>query len=240
MRKTLRKTVRFLDHTMNWIETIICLILLLLALYCVYDSKMLYDSANGADLLRFKPGYEQEGTDDREILKDSMVAWLTIEDTNVDFPVMQGRTNDDFINTDPYGDYSLSGSIFLDYRNASDFSDPYSLIYGHHMDHGFMFGALDAFQKEEYLLSHQKATLTVGGKVYKYTILACLNANATDEEIFAPTDIDVKETLSFIKENASAIDRNFDKAVKGKKIVACSTCKFPDTPERTVIAGVLD
>ena len=240
MRKALRKTVRILDRTMNWIETVICLFLLLIALYCVYDAKLLYDNANDTSLLRYKPGYEHEEADDREILKECMVAWLTIKDTTIDYPVMQGETNDDFINTDPYGDYSLSGSIFLDFRNSPDFSDPYSLIYGHHMDHGYMFGALDRFMDEDYLLSHQEAELTVGDEVHRYTILACLDANATDDEIFAPAETDYEETVSFVKENAYVMSGDFASAVKGKKLLACSTCKFPDTPERTVIVGALD
>ncbi|MBR1845920.1 MAG: class B sortase, partial [Oscillospiraceae bacterium] len=63
---------------------------------------------------------------------------------------MQGETNGKYLNTDPYGEYSLSGSIFLDSRNAGDFSDSYSLVYGHHMADGMMFGALDAFFDEGY------------------------------------------------------------------------------------------
>ena len=240
MRKILKKTVRVLDSVMNVTEFVICLFLVLIALYCVWDAKLLYDSAGDTSLLRFKPGYEKDDTDGRQILKDSMVAWITIDDTSIDYPVMQGETNNDFINTDPYGDYSLSGSIFLDFRNSRDFSDPYSLIYGHHMDHGYMFGALDDFMDEKYFFSHQSGTLTVGKKVRKYTILAVMTAHATDDEIFAPTEIGTDRITGYIRGNASVIDPDFDEKIKGKKILACSTCKFPDTPERTVIAGVLD
>lgn len=43
-----------------------------------------------------------------------MVAWLTIDDTKIDYPVMQGKDNTEYLNKDPYGDYALAGSIFLD------------------------------------------------------------------------------------------------------------------------------
>lgn len=241
MRTALRKTVRILDRIMNAVEIVICLLLVLIALYCVWDAKLLYDGANDASLLRFKPGYEQEGEEDnRQILKESMAAWLTIDDTTIDYPVMYGKTNSDFINTDPYGDYSLSGSIFLDSRNNRNFSDSYNLIYGHHMDHGYMFGALDAFFKEEYFFSHQDGSLTVGKKVYRYRIMASLTANATDSEIFAPTETDRADVLSYVKRKATVIDPKFDSSVVGKKLLACSTCKFPDTPERTIVFGILE
>lgn len=241
MRTALRKTVRILDRMMDAVETVICLLLVLIALYCVWDAKLLYDGADDASLLRFKPGYEGEDTtDNRQILKDSMVAWLTIDDTTIDYPVMHGKTNSDFINTDPYGDYSLSGSIFLDSRNSRDFSNSYNLIYGHHMDHGYMFGALDSFFDEKYFLSHRNGTLTVGKKEYRYRIMASLTANATDSEIFAPTETDRAEVISYVKRKATVIDPGFDAAVTGKKLLACSTCKFPDTPERTIIIGTLE
>lgn len=45
---------------------------------------------------------------------------------------------------------SLAGSIFMDARNEDDFSDRYIIIYGHHMDNGFMFGDLDKFIDEDF------------------------------------------------------------------------------------------
>ena len=79
-----------------------------------------------------------------------MVGWIVVDDTNIDYPVMQGYDNSQYLNLDPYGEYSLSGSIFLDSRNSSDFTDPYSIIYGHHMEYGKMFGAIDDYLDDQY------------------------------------------------------------------------------------------
>ena len=62
-----------------------------------------------------------------------VVAWLTLEDTGVDYPVTQGKNNQKYINTSALGEFSLSGAIFADARNAPDFSDTLTILYGHNM-----------------------------------------------------------------------------------------------------------
>ena len=103
-----------------------------------------------------------------------MVGWLTVDGTSIDYPVMQGGNNLTFLNRNPYGEFSLSGSIFLDSRNSPDFSDEYSIIYGHHMAYGKLFGALDAFLDETYTSSHRSRTLLIGRDGQKSAGLRCL------------------------------------------------------------------
>ena len=66
-------------------------------------------------------------------LNKDVVGWITIFDTHISYPVVQGKDNQEYLNKDVFGKFSFSGSIFLDYRNACDFTDSYSIIYGHHM-----------------------------------------------------------------------------------------------------------
>lgn len=239
MRLWLKKAVRFLDRITNLAEIIICLFLMLISLYCLYDAKMLFDSANDSSLLRYKPGYEQTEEDDREILKEYFVAWLAVNDTGIDYPVMQGSSNDEFINMDPYGDYSLSGSIFLDYRNSKDFSDSYNLIYGHHMEHGFMFGALDKYTDIGFFQKHRNGTLVVRDKEYTYRICAVLESDATQAEIFAPTETDKEEVIDYVKENSIHFEEEFIELSEKSPILALSTCQSPSSIRRTVVVGVL-
>jgi len=212
-----------------------CITLFLIGLYALYDSYLVYQNANDTSLLKYKPGYE--GEEPEKPLKGNVVAWLTVDDTTIDYPVMQGETNTEYLNKDPFGEYSLSGSIFLDSRNASDFSDEYSMIYGHHMEGGLMFGALDAYLEEEYFDTHQTGTLVVGDRTYDIRVYAVVESEATNKAIFAPTEIDVGITLDYIKEHALFLDKNV--VTNDKKILAMSTCKYPDTAERTIVFWTL-
>ena len=142
----LRKILIFAHKSMDFGVAIISLLLFLICLYAMIDAYMVYEGANDSSILKFKPA-----TGSTEILRElseNAVAWLTVDDTRIDYPVMQGKTNGEYLNKDPYGNFSLSGSIFLDSRSSPNFSDEYAVIYGHHMDYGKMFGALDDFLNE--------------------------------------------------------------------------------------------
>lgn len=235
-KSTGRKIISFIDNMIDRAVFLVCLVLFLLGSYGLYDSYMVYKQATDNSILKYKPGYETDDAINKEIEKN-MVAWLTVDDTSIDYPVMQGKDNNEYLNKDPYGDYSLAGSIFLDSRNNRKFKDQYSLVYGHHMEQGMMFGALDDFLDEEYFNSHRSGSLIVGKKTYKIRIFAVLECEATEESIFAPTEND--NTLNYIKQHALFLD---DTALPkdNERLLGLSTCKYPDTVDRTLIFGVLD
>lgn len=228
------RVIRFLDRSTDTVLILFFLLLLLIGAYTMYDTVLIYDLAGGDDLRSFKPLVSdvQNGGWDMSALSDDVVAWLTVDNTTIDYPVMQGRDNNEYLNKDPFGKYSLSGSLFLDSRNASDFSDPYSLIYGHHMEYGKMFGALDSFLDKEYFDTHRTATLTVSDRIYSIKFFACLLADASVDEIFAPNE--KGGTLSYVRKNALIWYEP-----EGERLIALSTCRFPQTTERIIVFGVL-
>ena len=166
-------------------------------------------------------------------ITDGMVAWLTIDDTNIDYPVMQSDDNYRYLNENPYGEYSLSGSIFLDSRNDGSFGDPYSILYGHHMEYGKMFGALDDFLEPAYLNSHTHGELIVGRngeKRYQLRVFAAVRVNVFEEsDIFEP---DVKDIRGIIRKHAITLR---DMPEEGKKILALSTCTEPVSRNRLIV-----
>lgn len=233
-RRLSLRILRFVDNTVDRCLMLFFLILLLIGGYGLYDSYLVYTDAMDDSILKYKPGYESDEPIEKEIIKEDMVAWLTMDNTKIDYPVMQGEENTDYLDTDPFGDYSLSGSIFLDSRNSRDFSDPYSLVYGHHMEHDMMFGALDAYLDEEFFRENHSGTLTVGKTEYALDIFAVVEADGTTKEIFAPTEIEPEVTLEYALGHYLYLD---DGRIpeEGERMVALSTCKYPDTAERTIV-----
>lgn len=165
---------------------IVLIVILLIVCYCMYDNYWVYSHTIDDSILKYKPT-AQGYVPSESPISDDMAAWLTIDGTNIDYPVMQSTDNIKYLNTDPYGGYSLSGSIFLDSRNSPEFTDRYSVIYGHHMEYGKMFGAIDDFLDEDYLSAHSTGELIIGKdarKVYKLRVFAAMRASARSEEIF--------------------------------------------------------
>lgn len=234
-----RKAIGVMNGLLDALLLIGCLALFVAGAYAMYDERLVYDSANDESLLRFKPGYEADApTDAEKKIQGNMVAWLTIDGTSIDYPVMQGENNSEYLNKNPYGEYSLSGSIFLDSRNDSDFKDEYSLIYGHHMERGAMFGALDEYLEEGYMEKFGKGSLTSDGNRMGLRIFAVLEAPATESAVFAPTEND-GETLPYLRRKAKFIKES-DWPKDGERILALSTCKYPDTAERTIVFAVIE
>ena len=89
--------------------------------------------------------------------------WLTIDGTHVDYPIVQGEDDMEYVNKGVYGEFSLSGTVFLDSENTSDFSDCYNLLFGHHMANGAMFGDVVRFTDRTYFEKHQTGTTFLSG-----------------------------------------------------------------------------
>lgn len=233
----LKKAIRFLDSAVNRIVAVLCLLLFLICLYAMIDAVNVYLNANDNSVLKYKPKLS-EGAQELQELSDDVVAWLTVDDTNIDYPVMQGKSNDEYINKDPFGKFSLSGSIFLDSRNSADFSDPYSMVYGHHMEYGAMFGALDDFYKKDFFDAHRTGTLsTVSGKSYSITFFASCKAEANEKIVFDPPESSAEKLLDYLKQHAAIYEPQ--SVVQGAPILALSTCQSAENIERMIVFGVL-
>ena len=112
------KIVGTCDRAVDTALLIFFLLFMLIGGYGVYDSYLVYQNANDTSILKYKPTGD---TLPEEKISENMIAWLTMDDTSIDYPVMQGRTNNEYLNLNPYGEYALSGSIFLDSNNSKMF-----------------------------------------------------------------------------------------------------------------------
>lgn len=230
-------------------------ILLLLAAgsysaFALWDNQRIYAAAGDvqADMIKLKPEVilteEDSGADFSELLavNPDVCGWITLENTNVDYPVLQGETNFTYINTDVYGNFALAGSIFLDTRCSKDFSDPYSLIYGHHMADSKMFGDLDLYKDETFFQENTTGSLVLPGKAYQLEIIACLLVPASEDHIFEPTvwqDSNISRLLEFVENNAlnlhDEILQELKEAEDPFQILALSTCSYEYTDARTIV-----
>ena len=125
-----------LNELYGWLLIAVFGFIMLIGLWQVYDNYYMFTHTLDKSVLRFKPDPKQPAAEADSPITDDMAGWITIDGTDIDYPVMQGKDNNAYLNTDPFGNYSLTGSIFLDSRSSPDFSDEYSVIYGHHMDYG--------------------------------------------------------------------------------------------------------
>ena len=130
----------------------------------------------GAELLQYKPAApaaDNPTLAGLQTVNPDVCGWLTVDGTGIDYPVVQGATNMDYVNRDVYGDFSLSGAIFLDSRCAADLTDPYTVIYGHHMDNSAMFGDVARFAEADYFAAHPAGSISLPDAAYTIELFAC-------------------------------------------------------------------
>lgn len=223
------------------------------ACYALWDNNSIYAAAENvqADMLKLKPDIEDEGGPSFEELlaiNTDVRAWVTIDDTNIDYPVLQGDNNLSYINTDVYGNFALSGSIFLDSRNDENFNDTYSLLYGHYMEKDKMFGNLAEFKDKDYFEEHQTGTLILPDKVYNLKVYAVLLVDSSDDMIFDPTQWqgeNINNLIEFANNNALNMNNDVLKNIEQSEysnlqILALTTCSDEYTEARTVVLTVME
>ncbi len=107
--------------------------------------------------------------------------WIAIPGTVVDYPLMQTKDNSTYLTTAWDGSYNAAGSIFLERRSSADFSDFNTIVYGHYMKNGTMFGALHQFKDADFLAAHSKVYITDGEMLRRYEIYAAYEAEVVSD-----------------------------------------------------------
>ena len=115
---------------------------------------------------------------------EDVLGWISIPDTRVSYPIMQCDNNDYYLNHSWQKWDNPAGSIFMEYQNEADFSDFNTLIYGHRMNSGDMFGNLYMFSKQEYLDEHPRIYIVTDEGCRVYEIFAAYEVNV-DSRVYA-------------------------------------------------------
>ena len=205
--------VGHVNRAFDRIVIVIAILCFLICTYALIDTIHVYYHANDNSLLAFRPDFDSD-TNKLGKLSKECIAWIKVNKTKIDYPVMQGEDNSKYLNMD------------------------HSLLYGHHMEQGAMFGALDKYLKEDYFNKHKSGWLkTNKNKKYKIKFFAVLEGQATNTLIFAPTSTSINDLNQYITKHAKYYDNT---PSHSKKIIALSTCKYPDTEDRIIIFGHLE
>lgn len=156
-----------------------------------------------------------------------IVAWLRFdnqEELGINYPVLYSGDNQTYLRTDIYGDYSIAGCIFLEGLNTPDFSDLYSILYGHNLNDDRMFGTLLKYKNDDFYENNQYFTLYTEKVAYRYQIFAyenAVNGGAVYQIGYQPDDT-YQAFLEKIK--AASLKDTGISPDKTQKVLTLSTC----------------
>lgn len=172
-----------------------------------------------------------------ELLKinTDIAGWLTIPDTNVDYPVVQGQDNDFYLNHDFEKKNSRYGSIFMDFRNNIEELDKNTVLYGHHMKDGMMFNNVTKYKNKMFFENHPVITFNT---IYQDLKWEVFSAYVTDVEfnyikVSYESDSDFIEFLNTIQ-SKSMYKKDFQFS-SADKILSLSTCSYEFSNARFVV-----
>jgi len=163
-------------------------------------------------------------------LNNDLVGWLVIEDTQIDYPVVQrSKDNEYYLHHDFFGNDNENGQIIMDAK-CDPHTPSYNLVVsGHHMRNGSMFGSLDAYKQEDFWKAHKMVTFDTLMRRGTYVIMAAFYSADYDEyeEGFRYNadlryKIDVDMWLDEVEENA-LYDTGISAAF-GDEFVTLTTC----------------
>lgn len=224
---------------------ILILLMLSYGMYSLWDTYKIYaNSFADEELLKFRPtddGEDNPTLKDLKKLNPDVKAWIQVPKTNIDYPVVQGQDDMEYINKNVYGEFELSGAIFLSCLNKDDFSDPYNLVYEHNMKNGGMFADVADFTNKEYFEMHQKGKLYLTDATRKIRFFACMKVTAADAKIYHPDGYrkeNLKDLLDYIQ--ANAVQYRDVNVADENSLIALSTCSEAETNGRVVLIGKLE
>ncbi|NEW62012.1 class B sortase [Granulicatella sp. zg-ZJ] len=215
----------------------LAILMLLFGSYCLWDNMRISQGAFvSKDLLAYKPHQDSPlSLVDLQKINADVCGWLTIDDTHIDYPLVIGKTTLEYINKDVYGNFSLSGAIFLDSQNSRDFTDPYTVIYGHHMSNRAMFGDLENFLEKDFFDKHQTGTLSALEKEFRVSIFATMRTVASDEIVYNVTSRDAMKVFEHVKKNA--VHYREIGIQPTDQLICLSTCSDTTTNGRILVFG---
>jgi len=181
---------------------------------------------------------ESENDDKTKDIKNC-VAWLKIDGTNIDYPVMQKSGSPEYYLRRNYkGEYSYSGTPFLDIDCKIGTSQNL-IIYGHNMKDGTMFSGLTKFKNSSYAKEHQTIKLYVNGEVTEYKLYAVCVVSS-DDGWYDYTNQVSEDTFTELKshiQNKSSYTAD-STAEYGDYFLTLSTCDYTQSNGRLIIIAV--
>ncbi len=212
------------------------LLLLLYGAYGLWDSAQICRQADGTVFQSYRPQPDSvQSFADLQASNPEVFGWLTVDGTHIDTPLVQAETNTKYVNTDVNGHFSLSGSIFLDARNAPNFSDGNSILYGHHLQTGGMFSDLERFSSPDFFNTHTEGSLFHSGVWHTIEFFAFLEADAYDPTLFNTEPEENPAYLDYVNQHALLV-RPVAPDPKAHYITL-STCSDASTNGRFLLIG---
>lgn len=171
-------------------------------------------------------------------------AWISIPSLEIEYPLLQSATDDEYyLSRGLDGQELKAGCLFTQSMNSKDFTDFNTIIYGHNMKNGTMFGKLKKYRDEQFMKDNATVYIYTPDTIYTYEIFAAVTHS--DEHILKSYDFEEEtQREKFLESITSTKDLNSPvrsdvEVTADSRILTLSTCIGGQPNNRLLVEAVL-
>lgn len=188
----------------------------------------------------YKTSFEDINISSLKEENNETVLWLSVDGTTINYPIVQAKDNDYYLDHSFDKSTKKSGWTFLDYRNSIDMSDSNTIFYGHNLLNMTAFGSIsNIFEKDWATNSNHSVVVVSENKNYYYTIFS--GYYTTPETYYLQTNFLTEESYQeFLDTISSRNILDIDNSVSvSDKIITLSTCTNDNTGRKVIHAKLV-
>lgn len=157
-------------------------------------------------------------------INPDIIGWISIEGTEISYPVVQGTDNDYYLKHTFEGTQNAAGSIFIDYMNSKSLEDCNTVVYGHNMKNGSMFGLLRKYFQDQESVPGKYIWLCTPEKNWRYEIFSS-HTVAADGNVYTLFSAHDDQFQAYVEQMKAESLVDYGVAVsKEDRVITLSTC----------------
>lgn len=162
--------------------------------------------------------------------------WIQIENTNINYPVVQSSDNDYYLKHNFRKESNISGTVFVESANDID-NDKNIILYGHNMRNGTMFNNITNYKEESFFNEDNKINIIMNNTLYEYEVFSVYVKNVSEVNLaigFASEDEFINYAYSEAEESLYKKDVDFSAE---DNLITLVTCSYEFTDARTIVVA---
>ncbi len=174
-----------------------------------------------------------------QAINPDVIAWIIMEGTNINYPVVQGKDNSEYLYKLVDGSSNSAGSIFMDYRNHTDFIGRNTVLYGHHMKNETMFAPITNYKKQSFYDEHPTCLILTPEGNYTLEFFAGYVASMNSDAWKLEFESDDEYGAWLEQSVANSTFQSNICPTPQDRVVTLSTCSYEYDDARYVLLGIL-
>ena len=162
--------------------------------------------------------------------------WIQIENTNINYPVVQSSDNDYYLKHNFRKESNISGTVFVESANDID-NDKNIILYGHNMRNGTMFNNITNYKEESFFNEDNKISIIMNNTLYEYEVFSVYVKNVSEVNLaigFANEDEFINYAYNQADESLYKKDVDFSAE---DNLITLVTCSYEFTDARTIVVA---